>query len=142
MHPHGLNADYKEIDPTDATDLDKQKADFLSSGLKQYNGLVQQIKQQYAGTPVGATESIMVPLASALGLNLISPAGFMQAMSEGSDPTSSDKATFSARTPSASRSSCEFRFTSIIGAPQVPLSVQRQQFAERWQARIAEMASP
>jgi zinc/manganese transport system substrate-binding protein len=89
-----LNADYKKIDPTDGANLDQQKSDFLSNGLKQYNGLVQQIKQQYAGTPVGATESIMVPLASALGLKLISPAGFMQAMSEGSDPTSSDKATF------------------------------------------------
>lgn len=89
-----LNADYKRLDPSDAAALDQQKVGFVSNGLKQYTSLVAEIKQHYPGTPVGATESITVPFASALGLALMSPPGFMQAVSEGTDPTANDKATF------------------------------------------------
>ncbi len=89
-----LNADYKRLDPADAAALDQQKVGFVSNGLKQYTSLVAEIKQHYPGTPVGATESITVPFASALGLALMSPPGFMQAVSEGTDPTANDKATF------------------------------------------------
>jgi len=89
-----LNSDFKTLDPADAGALDQRKASFVSSGLAQYTALVQQIRQKYAGTPVGATESIVVPLADSLGLKLISPSGFMQATSEGTDPTAHDKQTF------------------------------------------------
>jgi zinc/manganese transport system substrate-binding protein len=89
-----MNSDFKTIDPTDAGAFDQQKAAFVTTGLARYTTLVQQIRQKYAGTPVGATESIVVPLADSLGLNLVSPAGFMQATSEGSDPTVHDKQTF------------------------------------------------
>ena len=89
-----LNADFKKLDPADAAALDRQKADFVSNGLAQYTGLVQSIRQKYVGTQVGATESIVVPLATSLGLDLVSPPGFMQAVSEGSDPTSRDKQAF------------------------------------------------
>jgi zinc/manganese transport system substrate-binding protein len=65
----------------------------VSTGLKQYDDLRAEIKQKYSGTPVGATESIFAYLASDLGLNLISPAGFLKAISEGTDPTAADKAT-------------------------------------------------
>ena len=43
--------------------------------------------------PVGASESIFAPLAPALGLSLITPTGFLNAISEGTDPTAADKAT-------------------------------------------------
>ncbi len=89
-----MNSDYKKIDPADAAALDQQKASFVSNGLKQYTGLVEQIRQRYGSTPVGATESIIVPLAGALGLNLVSPPGLMRAISDGADPTARDKATF------------------------------------------------
>jgi zinc/manganese transport system substrate-binding protein len=65
----------------------------VSTGLKNYNDLRSQIKLKYAGTPVGATESIFAYLAPDLGLNLISPPGFLKAISEGTDPTAVDKAT-------------------------------------------------
>jgi len=66
---------------------------YISTGLKQYDDLRAEIKQKYSGTPVGATESIFAYLASDLGLNLISPPGFLKAISEGTDPTAADKAT-------------------------------------------------
>src|SRR5712692_6909835 len=56
---------------------------YISTGLKQYDDLRAEIKQKYSGTPVGATESIFAYLASDLGLNLISPPGFLKAISEG-----------------------------------------------------------
>jgi zinc/manganese transport system substrate-binding protein len=45
-----------------------------------------QIKQQFAGTVVVSTESIFVYLANYTGLDLISPAEFMEAVAEGNDP--------------------------------------------------------
>ena len=61
--------------------------------LATYDGLIAGIKAKYAGTPIGASESIMAPLAQALGLNLLTPASFLNAISEGTDPTAQDKAT-------------------------------------------------
>jgi zinc/manganese transport system substrate-binding protein len=86
--------DYKTLDPADAAAFDQQRIAFVSEGLKRYAGLVQQIKQKYAGTPIGATESIVSPLSDALGLQVKTPPGFLTAISEGTDPTAQDKATF------------------------------------------------
>jgi zinc/manganese transport system substrate-binding protein len=44
--------------------------------------------------PVGATETIFVYLANYLGLDLISPAEFMQAVAEGNDPPAATVVTF------------------------------------------------
>ncbi|MDT4934990.1 MAG: zinc/manganese transport system substrate-binding protein, partial [Pseudonocardiales bacterium] len=55
------------------------------------------IKTKYAGTPVGASESIFAPLADALGLNLITPPSFLKDISEGTDPSAGDKATIDAQ---------------------------------------------
>ena len=41
---------------------------------------------QFAGTKVASTESIFVYLANATGLDLVSPAAFMEAVAEGNDP--------------------------------------------------------
>lgn len=88
-----ISADYKRLDPGDAAYFDQQKADFESTGLKGYNDLVAEIRQKYSGTPVGASESIFAPLADALGLKLLTPDSFLNAISEGTDPTAQDKAT-------------------------------------------------
>jgi zinc/manganese transport system substrate-binding protein len=56
--------------------------------------MIQAIKQTYGGTPVGGTESIVVYMADALGLNLISPPDFMNAVSEGNDPPTQSVAAF------------------------------------------------
>src|SRR6185312_17447741 len=68
-----MTSDYKRLDPADAAFFDAQRTDFVANGLKDYTALVQEIRQRYAGTAVGATESIVSPLADALGLKLVTP---------------------------------------------------------------------
>jgi zinc/manganese transport system substrate-binding protein len=88
-----ITADYKKIDPANATFFDNQHKTVLTENLKTYLDTVGQIKQTYAGTPVGASESIFAMMAPALGLDLLTPPAFLKDISEGSDPTAADKAT-------------------------------------------------
>ena len=88
-----ITADYKKADPNDAAYFDQQHHQFLDQGLAQYHALIADIKAKYAGTPVGASESIFAPLSDALGLNLITPPEFLKDISEGTDPSPADKAT-------------------------------------------------
>jgi zinc/manganese transport system substrate-binding protein len=88
-----ITADYKKADPADAAFFDTQHNTVLNTNLKPYFDLISQIKTTYAGTPVGASESIFAMLSPALGLNLLTPPSFLTAVTEGSDPTAQDKAT-------------------------------------------------
>jgi zinc/manganese transport system substrate-binding protein len=88
-----ISADYAKIDPADAAYFQQQKNTFENSTLAPYNQLIAQIKAKYAGTPIGASESIVSPLAEGLGLTMLTPETFLDAISEGSDPTAADKAT-------------------------------------------------
>lgn len=88
-----ITADYRSLDPKDAAYFDQQRQAFETKSLAAYDALIADIKAKYAGTPIGASESIMAPLAQALGLNLLTPASFLNAISEGTDPTAQDKAT-------------------------------------------------
>jgi zinc/manganese transport system substrate-binding protein len=87
-----ITTDYKAIDPADAAYFDQQRQTFETTALKPYKDLLTEIKQKYAGTPVGASESIFVGLAESTGLNLLTPSAFLTAISEGTDPTAQDKA--------------------------------------------------
>ncbi|HTC69010.1 MAG TPA: zinc ABC transporter substrate-binding protein, partial [Acidothermaceae bacterium] len=86
-------AAYQAADPADSAYFSTQESTYESTGLAEYNDLISQIKKAYAGTPVGASESIFAMMAPALGLNLVTPATFLRAISEGTDPTSADKQT-------------------------------------------------
>jgi zinc/manganese transport system substrate-binding protein len=86
-------ADYKRLDPKDAAYFDRQRALVGSRNLSRYHAVVARIRARYGGTPVGASESIFVPMAEALGLRLLTPPAFMTAISEGTDPSASDKQT-------------------------------------------------
>jgi zinc/manganese transport system substrate-binding protein len=88
-----ITAGYKKIDPADAAYFDQQKTIFETQTLAPYNRLIGDIKAKYAGTPIGASESIVTPLAGGLGLTMKTPETFLDAMSEGTDPTAADKAT-------------------------------------------------
>jgi zinc/manganese transport system substrate-binding protein len=83
----------KQADPADAAYFDSQRQAYRADGLKRYNDLRAQIRARYGGTPVGASESIFGPLAADLGLKLLTPASFLTAVSEGTEPTARDKAT-------------------------------------------------
>jgi len=88
-----ITADYKRIDPADSAYFASQRTAYLSHGLARYDQLIAAIKAKYAGTPVGASESIFAELAPALGLKLLTPPTFLRAISEGTEPTAADKQT-------------------------------------------------
>jgi zinc/manganese transport system substrate-binding protein len=87
-------ADLKSLDRADAGYFGSLNNRFLTVTLRPYFQEISTISRKYHGVSVGATESIFVYLASALHLNLVTPPGFMKALSEGTEPTAQDKATF------------------------------------------------
>jgi zinc/manganese transport system substrate-binding protein len=92
-----ITAAYKRLDPAGAAYFTSQQRWFETTALAQYNQLIAQIKRKYAGTPVGASESIVSPLAATLGLKMATPNSFLTAISEGGEPTAQDKATIDAQ---------------------------------------------
>ena len=88
-----LVADFSRIDPTDRAYFKAQRARFDHIALARYHALISAIRSKYAGTPVGASESIFAMLAPALGLKLMTPYSFLKAISEGTDVTAADKLT-------------------------------------------------
>lgn len=86
-----ITDDYKKADPADAAYFDARKATFENTALGEYDDLISGIKAAYAGTPIGASESIVSPLADGLGLKMLTPYSFLSAISEGADPTAHDK---------------------------------------------------
>ena len=80
-----ITADYQALDPASAAYFTQQRQ-LLTAAFKPYTDRIAAIKAQFAGVKVGATESIFVYMANALGLDLISPPEFMQAVAEGNDP--------------------------------------------------------
>jgi zinc/manganese transport system substrate-binding protein len=85
--------DFRTIDPQDGAYFRAQATHFNTVALRTYNDLIAAIKARYAGTPVGASESIFAMLAPALGLDLITPPSFLKAISEGTEVSAADKAT-------------------------------------------------
>lgn len=88
-----IAADLEKLDPKHTGYYASQLENFETSGLAQYHALIAQIKARYAGTAVGASESIFALQAPALGLKLITPASFMKAVSEGSEVSAQDTIT-------------------------------------------------
>jgi zinc/manganese transport system substrate-binding protein len=86
-------AAYTKLDSRNAAYYAQRRAAFESRGLAQYKQLLATIKRRYDGVAVGASESIFQPLAQALGLRLRTPATFLKAISEGTDPTARDLTT-------------------------------------------------
>jgi zinc/manganese transport system substrate-binding protein len=88
-----ITDDYKAIDAADAGYFDQQRAMFKIA-LRPYHMRIASIRSNFSGVPVGSTESILVYMAEALGLDLISPPEFMQAVAEGNDPPANAVAQF------------------------------------------------
>jgi zinc/manganese transport system substrate-binding protein len=86
-------AAFEEADPGHDSYYEAQAVKFETEGLARYHRLIALIKSEFAGTKAGASESIFEPLAPALGLDLVTPQGFMDGIAEGTEPSPSDKAT-------------------------------------------------
>jgi zinc/manganese transport system substrate-binding protein len=90
---HAIVAELVKLDSNHATYFRTQETRFETKGLATYEHLIATIRRRYHGVRVGASESIFVPLAHALGLDLVTPSSFLKAISEGTDPTAADIAT-------------------------------------------------
>ncbi|MGH9077427.1 MAG: metal ABC transporter solute-binding protein, Zn/Mn family [Acidimicrobiales bacterium] len=86
-------SDLSRLEPAHAGYFRARAVQFESVALGPYDALVASIKARYAGTPVGASESIFSMLAPALGLDLVTPDSFLRAISEGTEVTAGAKAT-------------------------------------------------
>ncbi len=80
-----MKKDLETIDPKDTPYFESQYQT-LTNSLLGYQNRIKEIKQQFGGTKVAATESIFVYLANASGLDLVSPPDFIEAVAEGNDP--------------------------------------------------------
>jgi len=85
--------DLQTLDPADSNYFRTQQTQFNTVALAKYKATIAAIKATYAGTKVGASESIFAMLAPALGLDLITPYSFLKAISEGTDVSAADKQT-------------------------------------------------
>jgi zinc/manganese transport system substrate-binding protein len=88
-----MRDDLSAIDPGDAAYFAQRRRTF-EAALRPYHAEVEAIRHNFRGQPVGATENIVVYLADALGLQLISPPAYMQAVSNGTEPPVASVAVF------------------------------------------------
>jgi zinc/manganese transport system substrate-binding protein len=86
-------ADLQATDPKGRAYFAARARRFTTIGLRPYRQAIAAIRLRYAGTKVGASESIFAMLAPALGLRLITPPTFLRAISEGTDVSAADKET-------------------------------------------------
>ncbi|HEY7432575.1 MAG TPA: zinc ABC transporter substrate-binding protein [Streptosporangiaceae bacterium] len=88
-----IEAVLKSLDPKDAAYFSARRAatDRAFAGVR---AELAKIKRQNHGRPVASTESIFAYLASYLGLRLVSPPAFMNAVSEGNDPAAASVVEF------------------------------------------------
>ncbi|MDQ1746388.1 MAG: zinc/manganese transport system substrate-binding protein [Frankiaceae bacterium] len=86
-----ITAALQQVDPADAPYFAARRTAFETQTLAPYHRLIGAIKAAYGGTPIGASESIVAPLAAALGLDLLTPPSFLRAISEGAEPSAADK---------------------------------------------------
>jgi zinc/manganese transport system substrate-binding protein len=88
-----ITADLERLDPPHKLYFTQRLSQLDTQGLAAYHRLIAQIRGRYHGVPVGASESIFALQAPALGLDLITPPGFMKAISEGTEVTAQDTIT-------------------------------------------------
>jgi zinc/manganese transport system substrate-binding protein len=91
-----ITADYTRLEPASGPCFAALHQQFVTTGLARYDDLLARIAQTArarGGVAVGASESIFVGIAHATGLDLVTPPGFLDAISEGADPSAADKAT-------------------------------------------------
>ena len=87
-----ITADYSRLNPAGTSYYKQRESSLETVGLATYYSLISKIRSNYAGAPIGASESIVLPLAHGLGLRILTPVSFLDAISEGTEPTAHDKA--------------------------------------------------
>lgn len=135
-----ITAELKKADPADGGYFDTQRQSFETTGLAKYHQLIADIRAKYAGTPVGASESIFAPLSDALGLNLLTPPSFLKAISEGTDPSAADKTTIDSQI--SGKQIKVYVFNSQNSTPDVAAQVTAAKKAAIAVSAVTETLSP
>ena len=81
------------LDPAGTAYFASREHAFETTSLARYDALRREIRRRFAGVPVGYSESIFQPLGTDLGLRLLTPASFADAVAEGSDISAGDTQT-------------------------------------------------
>jgi zinc/manganese transport system substrate-binding protein len=119
-----IEADLKALDPRDQAYFTARRR-ATDAAFAPVRGGLARIRRADAGRPVASTESIFVYLARYLGLKLVSPPAFMNAVSEGNDP------------PAASVA----EFTQQLSAHRADVLVYNEQTATALTTSIRELAA-
>jgi zinc/manganese transport system substrate-binding protein len=85
--------DYDTLDPSARAYFAGRERILETRSLARYNELLRELRERYAGVPVGYSESIFQGLGEYLGLKLLTPYSFAKAIAEGSEVTAQDKRT-------------------------------------------------
>ena len=80
-----------KLDPQDASYFATQKEKYLIS-YKAITDKIAALKATYAGAPIAFTENVAGYLTDAIGLHVLTPPGFMEAIESGTDPAPADVA--------------------------------------------------
>jgi zinc/manganese transport system substrate-binding protein len=110
-------SDLGKLDPAHASYFQQQAENYKAAGLRDYHDAIDAIRHKHAGAKVGASESIFAYLAESTGLDLVTPPGYLNAITAGSDPTAADKA--NAESQIANRQIKVFVFNSQNSTPEV-----------------------
>ena len=135
-----LTSDFKGLDAANAAAYDQQNATFKNETLKEYKGLIEDIKAKYAGTPVGITEPVFGYMAEALELKVITPEGFIKAIDQGQDPSAADKAAYDEQI--AKKEIKVFIYNSQNATPDVDALMRKAQAAGVQSVTITETITP
>jgi zinc/manganese transport system substrate-binding protein len=135
-----VGSDLGALDPAHSGYFADQAQRYKTVGLKAYSDTVATIKHKYAGTKVGATESIFSYLAEATGLDLVTPYSYLKSVSEGQDPSAADKA--EAENQITSKEIKVFVFNSQNSTPDIQGLVARAHAAGIPVVAITETLSP
>ena len=135
-----ITAALQQADPADAGYFEARRQALRTGGLKRYNDRLAQIRTQYGDVAIGASESIVAPLVADLGLKLITPESFLEAVSEGNEPTARDKATVDRQITAGQIR--VFVFNSQHATPDVTALVERAKEAGIPVVAVTETLSP
>ena len=80
-----------KLDPQNAAYFSAQKTKYLD-GLKTVNDKIASLKAKYPGAPIAFTENDAGYVTDAIGLKVLTPPAFMEAIESGTDPAPADVA--------------------------------------------------
>jgi zinc/manganese transport system substrate-binding protein len=88
-----ITTDYQALEPSAAPCFAQIESEYQNQGLARYHQLIDELRSTDAGRPIGGSESIVVGMAQAGQLDLVTPDAYLDDISEGNEPSAADTAT-------------------------------------------------